>query len=130
MSQIKETIGHINKAIQSEELESNNKTTMWKDKDKHTMSAYGIEEEKKNPSTSEKKEKAQDRYDHLYEYGKLFCTSIFEGACVAQENFINKMKEVLDIYKYEIKELHVINWHMQEHIDSFNEESESFAGYP
>ena len=35
-----ETIGHVKKVIQSEELESNNKTTMCKDKDKQIYSAY------------------------------------------------------------------------------------------
>ena len=37
---VNETIGHLKKVIQFEELESNNKTTMCKDKDKQISSAY------------------------------------------------------------------------------------------
>ena len=44
------------------ELESNNKTTMWVDKDKQTSSPFDIKVEEKTPRTSEKKEKAWDNY--------------------------------------------------------------------
>ena len=38
--------------------------------------------------------------------------------CAAQETEINKMREVLDMYKYEIEEIRAINQDMQEHIDN------------
>ena len=41
-----------------------------------------------------------------------------KSACTAQETDINKMKEVLDMYKYEIEEIRAINQDMQEHIDN------------
>ena len=41
----KEKIGHVNKVIQYEELESNNETNTWSDKDKQTLSAYDIKSE-------------------------------------------------------------------------------------
>ena len=39
---VNETIWHVNKAIQSEGLESNNKTTTCTGKDKKTSSVYDI----------------------------------------------------------------------------------------
>ena len=47
-------IGHINKAIQFEELESK-KTTKCIDKDKQTLSAYDIKGKEKSSITSENK---------------------------------------------------------------------------
>ena len=46
---------HVNKAIQSLELESNNKTTTCVDKYKQTLSAYDIKVKENNLSTYEKK---------------------------------------------------------------------------
>ena len=52
---VNETIGHINESIQSVELESNKKTTMFMDKYKKTSSAYDTKGKENNLSTSEKK---------------------------------------------------------------------------
>ena len=40
------------------------------------------------------------------------------------------MKKIMYLYKYEIEEIHAINWDIQEHIDSFHKEPESRAAYP
>ena len=45
IARINETIRHVNKAIQSEELERNNEKTMCADKDKQTSSTYDIKGE-------------------------------------------------------------------------------------
>ena len=48
-------IGHVNEAIQYDELEINNKMTTCADKDKQTLSVYNIKGEEKTFITSEKK---------------------------------------------------------------------------
>ena len=54
-SVINKKIGHVRKAIQSEELEINNKMTTCADKYKQTSSAYDIKGVENTSSTSEKK---------------------------------------------------------------------------
>ena len=61
-----ETIVHINKAVQSVELEGNNTTTACADKYKQTYIAYDIVVEENTSSTSENKEKARDGYVRIY----------------------------------------------------------------
>ena len=73
-------------------MESNNKRTRCADKNKQALSVYDITGEEKTKITSENKEKSWDGYVHIYECGKLFCTSTFERACAAQETTINKIK--------------------------------------
>ena len=80
-----ETIVHINKAVQSVELERNNTTTACADKYKQTYIAYDIVVKENTSSTSENKEKARDGYVCIYECGKQFCNSTSECAFVAQE---------------------------------------------
>ena len=70
-SGLNKKIGHVNKEIQSEELEINNERTMCADKDKETLSAYDIKGNEKTLITYERKEKAWGNYDHIYECGKL-----------------------------------------------------------
>ena len=50
--------------------------------------------------------------------------------CATQEITINNMKGVLDMYKSDTEEIHTINQDIQEHIDSYHKEPESFALYP
>ena len=50
-----------------------------------------------------RKKKALDGYVHMYEYGKDLLYSTYECACTAQETTISKMKDILYIYKSEIK---------------------------
>ena len=56
-----------------------------------------------------KKEKARDGYVCIYKCSKLFCTSTYEHACTAKETNTSKMKEIVDINKYEIEEIYAIN---------------------
>ena len=81
---------------------------MCADKDNKNSSAYDVKGKEKTLSTSEKRENTRDGYVHIYEYGKLFCTSTFERACAAQEMTISNMKEIADMYKYDMEEIHDI----------------------
>ena len=49
--------------------------------------------------------------------------------CAAKETTKNNMKEVLDMYKYDIVYIHAINRDMWEHIDCCHKESENCAAY-
>ena len=44
---VNKTIGHVNKGIKYDELESSNETTMCVNKDKQTLSAYDIRVKKR-----------------------------------------------------------------------------------
>ena len=80
-------------------------------------------------STIEKKEKVDDGYVHIYEYGKHFFHSTYECSGAAQDTTLSKMKYIFDIYNSEIEELRAINQYMQEHIDSCHKEPERCAAY-
>ena len=73
------------------------------------MSAYAIKGEENTLSIYERKEKARDGYVYIYELGKLLRTSKYKRTCTSQEKTISKMKEIVDMYKYEIEEIHSIN---------------------
>ena len=62
------------------------------DKDKQTLSAYGIKGEEKTSSTYENKEQARYGYVRIYECGLKKFTSTFECACAAQETAISQIK--------------------------------------
>ena len=81
---------------------------MCTDKDNTNLSAYDVKVKENTLSTSEKIENTRDSYVHIYEYGKLFCTSTFKRACAAQETTISNMKEIADMYKYDMEEIHDI----------------------
>ena len=81
---------------------------MCTDKDNTNLSAYDVKVKENTLSTSEKRENTQDGYVHIYEYGKLFCTSTFERACAAQKMNISNMKEIADMYKYDMEEIYDI----------------------
>ena len=91
--------------MQVEELEGNSETSTCADKDKQTSIAYDIKGGGNTSSTSEKKEKARDGYVCIYECGKQFCTSTLKCACA--------VKEMLESFNYERKELHTANQYLQ-----------------
>ena len=66
---VNKTLVYVNQEIQSEDFESNNKTTTFMDKEKQTSSAYDIKGIKNTSSKSKKKEKVQDGYVNIYECG-------------------------------------------------------------
>ena len=94
-----------------------------------TLSEYDIKGKEKTSGTSEKKEKARNCYVHKYKYGKRFWTLNYKCACAAQKTAISKMKEIVDMWKYDIEEINAINRDIREHIDSFHKEYESCAAY-
>ena len=101
ITHINQKIAHVNEDIKSEELDSNNEM--------QTLSEYNIKGEENTSSTDKNKEKTQDGYVRIYECGKIFFISTFESVCAEQETTIRKMKEIMDMYKYYIEEIHAIN---------------------
>ena len=77
-----------------------------------------------------RKKRLWDGYFCIYKCGKLFCMKISKHACAAQETIISKTKNIMDMYKSEIEEIHATNQDMQGHIDIFHKQSESCAAYP
>ena len=73
------------------------------DKDKDTSSEYHIKGKEKALSMYENKEKACDVYFFMYECGKKLLHSTHERACAAHDTPIDQMKEIVDIFNYEIK---------------------------
>ena len=72
------------------------------DKYKETLSANDIKGKEKTLSMSEKKEKSRDGYVCIYEYGKHLLHSIYERTCAAHDTAISQMKEIVEIFNYEI----------------------------
>ena len=81
-------------------------------------------------STIEKKEKVDDGYVHIYEYGKHLFHSMSERSCTLQETTIINMKDIMEIYNYDIKEIRSTNRDMKSYIDNCHKESERRASYP
>ena len=54
---------------------------------------------------SEKKEKARDGYDIMYECGKHFCLSSYEHTCTSKALLISKMEERVSKYKSEYEDI-------------------------
>ena len=123
---VNETIGHVNKAIQYEESESNTKMTTYTDKYKQTSSAYGMKGKENTSNTSKKKENTQGGYVCIYEYEKI-CISTFERACTAQETTNSKIKQMLESLNSETKKLRATNQDLRTYIHSAKKES---AAYP
>ena len=69
------------------------------------MSAYDIKGEEKTPRTSKMKEKARGGYVCIYECGKKILQSTYEHAWAEQDTTISMMKEIVDIYSSEIKDI-------------------------
>ena len=67
IGQINKNNGQFNKAIQSQELESNNETNTYADKYKQILSVYDNKGEEKTSSIYEKKENQEDGYVRIYE---------------------------------------------------------------
>ena len=82
------------------------------------MSAYNIKGEKKTVSTSEKKEKSQDGYVCIYEYGKQLLHLKYERTWWAKDSSISKMKDIMYIYSSDINKIRSTNQDMQTYIDS------------
>ena len=55
---------------------------------------------------------------------------MYELACAAHEKTINQMEDILEIFNYEIKEIHSTNRDTQNYIGSCHKESEICAVYP
>ena len=88
---------------QSESLNVKNSCNNQADEHQETSSAYNIKGMENNLSASEKKEKDHGGYDRISECGKQLSHSTYERACAAQDMTISKMKDIVEIYKYEIK---------------------------
>ena len=58
----------------------------------------------------------------MYECGKHLFHLTYESVCAAQDVSVSKMKEIVEINKYEIDEICAINRDMQGHIDSGHKE--------
>ena len=58
------------------------------------------------------------------EWGKYLFHSKYERACASQDTTISNMKEIVEIYKFEIEEICAINRDMRGHIDSCHNESQ------
>ena len=70
---------------------------MYADKYNQSSSLHAIKGKENTSSTYEKKEKPQGGYVHIYECGKLPCTSTFECMWSEQETTISKMKYIVDM---------------------------------
>ena len=65
----------------------------------------------------------------MYECRKLLFQSEYEREYTAQEKTGSKMKEIIDIYNYVVKEVRSINREMRGYIDSCHKEPERRAVY-
>ena len=75
------------------------------DIEKETLSAYYIKGEKNTLSTSEKKVNSCDGYVCMYECGKHLLNSMYERICATHETTISKIKEIMEIFNYDIKDI-------------------------
>ena len=124
---------HVNKSTQPEEFESINVTTNCnKESDKHkeASSEYDINSKEKTPIMSEKKENNVLVMFRIYECGKYVLYSNYERACVEKYRTISKMKEIVDIFYSEIKEIRPTSRDMQNYIDICHKEPEMCVEYP
>ena len=89
-------------------------------KRKEISSEYDSKGQEKNPRTSEKKEKTRDGQVCMYECGNHLLYLTYERACVSQQKTISNMKEIVEIFKSEIKERRHKNRDMGDYIDIFS----------
>ena len=87
---VNKKIGHINEAIQYEELKS--VTITCADKVKQILSAYDTKGEEQTLITSENKDQACDGYVCMYKCGNHSLHSTYEQDCTAKETYTSKIK--------------------------------------
>ena len=83
------------------------------DIEKENLSAFDIKGEKNTLSTSEKTENSFDGHLCMYECGKHLLHSMYEHICATHETTISKIKEIMEIFKYDIKDICSTNWDKQ-----------------
>ena len=132
---VNESIGHIDKTIQCEELDNINITNKFnkeagKDKYKENLIENDIKDKKKTLKTSENIENARDGYVCIYLCGNHLLHLMYECACTAHDMTIVQMKDIGEIFNYEIKDIRSINRDIQNCIDSCHKKSSIRAAYP
>ena len=103
---------------------------MCADKGRGGLIEYYINGGENNLSTSEKNEKSRGGYVYMYECVKHLVHSSYERACVSYETIFSEIKEVVGIFKSEIKETIFTNRDMKNYIDSCNKASEKCVACP